>query len=318
MVSGTLCVKLAGVQQSEDWDRPRGDRAAWRRRDTVWLSPRLGIACRVERVLERRDAGRQDAEPTQWGKLRYELDSSLQYSGTLADDRRQEISQAITFRESLAPLLTQPTHYGPQLAALVKKIDYYVEHQPPTPYREAILQVKRRAESARRGESPAVLPEEGPGALPTTATTGALAPDFVASYLTGPGSSRPRAWLGRPVLMVFYSPTSSTAPDVLRFAQRLAVAYPQHVRIVGLSMSSDTAVVRSQSASLGLTFPVIDGSALRVSYGVETTPRFVLLDSANIVRGAWLGWGQETPTEVREELKRWLTPSVQLPPSPKP
>jgi hypothetical protein len=69
---------------------------------------------------------------------------------------------------------------------------------------------------------------------------------------------------------------------------------------------------------LGFTFPVLDGGALRVSYGVETTPKFVLLDSANMVRGGWLGWGQETAAEVREELKRWLAAPVQLPPSPRP
>ena len=36
-VGGQACVKVVGVQQTDEWDRPRGDRGAWRRRDTVWV-----------------------------------------------------------------------------------------------------------------------------------------------------------------------------------------------------------------------------------------------------------------------------------------
>src|SRR5438105_293249 len=51
--NGSLCLKLVGEQQSDDWDRPRADHTAWRRRDTVWVPPQLGVPTRVERVLER-------------------------------------------------------------------------------------------------------------------------------------------------------------------------------------------------------------------------------------------------------------------------
>src|SRR5579862_2152463 len=33
MVDHVQCVRLVGIQQSEDWGSPRGDRAAWQRRD---------------------------------------------------------------------------------------------------------------------------------------------------------------------------------------------------------------------------------------------------------------------------------------------
>jgi hypothetical protein len=317
LVGGSPCLRLAAVQQSADWDRPRGDHTAWRRRDLVWLSSRVGVACRVERLIEHREPNSQD--PTQWGKLRYELDTSLQYSGVLADDRRQEIRQAFAFRDQLTPLLAQPSRFGPQLAALLKRIDYYLEHQPPTPYREAVLQVKRRAEAARRGESPPALPEESaPSTAPSVAAPGQVAPDFVATDLTGSGSARPRSWLGRPVLMVFYNPTSATAPMVLRFAQHLAAAWAHRLVVVGLSVAGNPEVVRRQHDELGLTFPILDGTGLRIGYAIETTPKFVVLDAANIVRGSWLGWGHETPEDVREELKRWMAPAVQLPPTPVP
>src|SRR5262245_24856491 len=54
-VNNTTCIKLIGQQQSDDWDKPRADHAAWRRSETVWLAPQLGVAYRVERVIERRD-----------------------------------------------------------------------------------------------------------------------------------------------------------------------------------------------------------------------------------------------------------------------
>src|SRR5262249_23276949 len=49
---GVTCVKLIGEQQSDDWDQPRADRAAWRRHDAVWLSTQLGVAQKLERVIE--------------------------------------------------------------------------------------------------------------------------------------------------------------------------------------------------------------------------------------------------------------------------
>jgi peroxiredoxin len=268
----------------------------------------------VERVIERR--GPADHEPTQCGKLRYELDSSLVFSGPMAEDRRREITQALTLRDQLVPLLAQPTQHGPQLVNLVKRVDYYSENQPPTPYRPAILQVQRRAESARRGESPPVLFEETAApATPTAATVGQLAPDFIANDLTGSGSARPRRWLGKPVLLIFYNPASPTATEVLRFAQRIWRSYPEHVTVVGLAVG-EIAAAKSQHQDLGLAFPVLDGGGLRISYAVETTPKFVILDSSNIVRGAWLGWGRETPAEVVDELKRWLSVSSVVPATP--
>jgi peroxiredoxin len=303
MVTGTSCLKLVGVQQSEDWDRPRADRTAWRRQDTVWIEPRLGIAYRVERIIERREPAA--IEPTQKSILRYERESSLQYSGQLASDRRQDIAQASAFRASAAPLLPTPAKFGPQLNVLLNKITYYLDHQPPTPYREAVVQVKRRVEAAKRGESPVALPEDSPRSA-LVATIGEAAPDFVASEFPGPGTMRLRSWLGRPVLLVFYNPASSTANDLLRFAQKVSTNYAGKVAVVGLSVSDDADLVQVQRRSLELNIPVLHGSSLRVSYGIETTPKLVLLDANGIVRGAYLGWGRETSAEVIEELRRWL------------
>ena len=101
LCGNVTCIKLIGNQQSDDWDRPRADHAAWRRRDTVWLKPQVWVAQKVERVIERRDPAHRD--PTQRSTVRYELDSSLRYPGRLLDDRRQEILKAKKTQEDARP-----------------------------------------------------------------------------------------------------------------------------------------------------------------------------------------------------------------------
>src|SRR5262249_55864761 len=89
MVNGNSCVKLVGEQQSENWEKPRADHGAWRRTESIWIAHRLGVAHRVERIVERRDPAMR--ESTHKYTVHYELESSLQYPGQLSEERRQEI-----------------------------------------------------------------------------------------------------------------------------------------------------------------------------------------------------------------------------------
>ena len=302
-VGGQTCVKLVGVQQTDDWDRPRGDRGAWRRQDTVWIVPRTGLAARVERVIEQREPARR--EPSQRSVLRYELESALSYPFRLAEDRRQEVRQALAFREAARPMLYEPGRYTKQLAALQKRIASHVENQPATPYREAVLTVRKQVEAARRGEVLPVVHQE-PQHLPSAAAVGERAPDFVATEITGSGSARLGKWKGKAVLLVFYHPTSFTAPDLLRFAQEVHVSLGKHAQVAGLSVSDDTRAVLEQRTALKLSFPILHGAGLRISYAVQTTPHLVLIDANGTVRAAYTGWGRETSAEVLAELRRWL------------
>jgi peroxiredoxin len=303
-VQATRCFVLRGTQQSDGWDAPRADRKAWRRRDTVWLNPRLGFAVRVERVLELREPAA--LEPTQRSTLRYTLETTVQYPGQLFFDRREEIAQALGFAETARPLLPTPARNLPQLAALTEKINYHLENLPPTPYRPAVLQIKARVEAARRGEVPPSLPaERAPG--PRVASLGEPAPEFlIPDFQTGKTTTL-RPWLGKPVVLVFYHPASVTAQELLRFAQQLQDTCPQTVQVLGMCVADDRAAALKQRTDWKLTFPILGGGGLRLSYAVETTPKIMILDADGIVRGAYLGWGGETPLEVATELKRWLT-----------
>jgi peroxiredoxin len=305
MVAGSNCIKLVGEQKSDDWDHPRGDRSAWQRRETVWLSPQLGLAARLDREILQREPAQREA--TQRSRLRFELESSFVLSGPAGDSRRQEVTQALAFRDQLTPLLAQPARYGPHLAALRRRIEQYLESQPETPYRPAILQVKRRVEAAQRGETP---PEPVSEIRPvaTGAAVGQRAPDFLASNFSSGGSVQLRRWMGKPVVLVFYHPASQTAPTILRFAQQLQSKYSQRITVAGMSISDNADQVRRQQAELGLMFPLLSASGLRGSFGVASTPKIIVLDSNNIIRSEHLGWAGsgETAREVEEELRRWL------------
>ena len=301
--NGVSCLKLVGTQQSDDWEHPRADRAAWRRTETVWLAPKAGYAQRVERVLERIEPG--SPEPNLKSVLRYELESSFTYPSTHADDRRREITQALAFRDAVAPFLQNPARSKEALNIVSNRITTFLDNQTATPYREAMAQVKRRVEAAKKGELPVSTPETAV-AVPTVAEIGRLAPDFLAVDMTSTKTTQLRKWLGRPVLLVFYHPASPTGPELLTFSERLAATYPQGISVITLAMSDDDDLVRKQRTELKLTVPALNGVGLRISYNVEATPKLVLLDSQEIVRGQWTGWGPQTPREVLEELKRWL------------
>jgi hypothetical protein len=303
-VNGANCLVLIGQQQSDDWDRPRGDRGAWQRRDTVWLAPQLGIAYRVERVVEHRDPAR--TAPSHRVILRYDLDSRLTYPSDLFASRRQEILQAQKFFDEAAPLLRQPSQHRPQIEAELKRIAYQLEAHPPTPYRQAIIHVQRRLEAARRGEITSEVSAQDAAPEAQVAVVGRPAPDFVATNLLSGQSVRLQRQLGRPLLLCFYDPHTETGAAVLGFAQGLCEKFPGKMTVLGLAVSDDVKEVRRQHAEMRLPFAVLEGNGLHMTYGVDATPRLVLVDASGIVRGLYTGWGPQRSREIGEELQRCL------------
>jgi len=301
MAGNTNCLRLECLQQTVDWNQPGNDRQAWRRRDTVWVSPSLGVAHKFERSIELKSL----REPSQRLLVQYELQTNIQYPGRLFDDRRREILQARTFHMALAPMLPNPAHYPTRTYdAMLAKINHHIDSEPRTPYRDAILQVKRRVESARRGETPAAVGDVIPAAR---MAVGQAAPDFMTTNLLTKESIRLSRFLGRPVVMVFYSPNSTKAEELLRFAQRIQNAYRDTVHVVGFAISDDSEHIRQQGKDYQLTMPILSGKGLRQSYAVEATPKLIVLDADGVVRGSYDGWGPETPELVTQEVATSLT-----------
>lgn len=307
LLGGTTCVKLTGTQQSEHWTTPRADDVAWRRRDTVWIGPRLGIAQKVERVIERRDPGH--TEPTHRSTVTYELTGQpLQWPAQLFEDRQHDIQQARAFWDAAVPLMANPARYAAQLDNLLARINHHLEQPSPTPYREAVVRVKKRVEAAKRGEA---LVTTEPAAVPSAAVVavGKPAPDFVTPDFVTRESARLKNWQGKAIVLVFYNPASDRAADILRFAQQLARAHANDLAVLGLAMSEDGDKVRAQRAELLIKIPVLSGTGLRVSYAVDTTPKMVIIDRDGIVRGTYAGWGLEIQEDLAGELKHWLPPT---------
>jgi peroxiredoxin len=304
-VGGTLCVVLVGVQQSADWDQPRADRTAWRRRDTVWLAPRMGWAHKVERTIDRRQPAR--AEPSHRSVLSYELESSLQFPGQLFDDRRREIQLARSVADVLTPILPQAGQVGAgPFEAILARLERHLQQQPPTPYRQALRQLQLRAEAGRRGEAPPLVAREADTELIPVIGVGKPAPDFLVRDFTTSETARLRRFLGKPVLLLFYDPAARSAEEVLRFGQALCEAFEPHVHVVGMAVCDDADQVLKQRTELRLRLPILAGSGLKLSYAVDATPKLIVLDRGGIVCGSWVGWGPETAATLRDHLKRCL------------
>jgi peroxiredoxin len=300
MCNGTSCLKLSGEQLSEDWDRPRADQTAWRRRDTIWLAPQLGIAYRVERVIERRDPARRD--PTHRLTVRYDLESRIKYPGKFFEDRQNEIEKALKFREEAETLLSQPGPNPLQIEALQNRIARHLE-TGPTPYRLAITHLQTRLESARRGElNPTQVHEEEPLTMPAT-KVGDRVPDFLCTDLTTKESVRLYRKLGKPILIAFYNPATETGKQVLDFCQGMSNRYPKNLTILPMAVTDDPALACRQHAERKLPFPILDGRGLHRTFGVDATPRFVVLDKDGILRTACTGWSPENTREIGNEIR---------------
>ncbi len=302
-VNGTSCVKLVGVQQSDDWDQPRADRVAWWRQDTVWVAPRLGVAYKVERVVKRREPAHK--QPYYQAVLAYELETRSEYPRQIYDDVRREVLQTRDFAATAAPLLVGPAKNAERIDALLGRIKYHTDHHALAiaVYREPLQHLQRRLEAARRGEAaPAVAPGE-PVAASSVASLGKPVPDFLTTDYTSDDTGRLRRFKGKPLLMIFYNPGSPLAESALRLGEDVSASSKGAIGIVGLAMSADRAAVRRQRADLKLTMPLFDGRALRQSYAVEATPKLMVIDADGMLRGSWVGWGEETREAVLKELR---------------
>jgi hypothetical protein len=163
--------------------------------------------------------------------------------------------------------------------------------------------LQRRLEAAKRGEAaPAVALAEPESAL---AAVGKPAPDFITTDFTSSEAGRLRRWKGKPLLMIFYAPSSPLAETVLRLGEEVSITSKGEVGALGMAMAQDGDVVRKQRTNLKLTLPVYNGRGLRQSYAVEATPKIIVIDADGVLRGSWVGWGEETRDGVLKELRQW-------------
>ncbi len=304
---GIACIKLEGVQQSDDWDHPRADQAAWRRRDTLWILPQLNVAHKVERIIEHRDPARE--APTQRTVVRYELESRLKIPARLFEDRRDELLKARKFNDEADVLARQPALHRPRIETLLRQVNDHLQRPSSMYYRKAFMHVKTVLENARKGDALVPNPTEEIVSHSVRAlNVGQRAPDFAVSSLTDEHTARLYSFQGKPVLIVFYKPDTPTGKDVIDYVKDMSEKQPG-VAIMAMAVAPDADSARKQHRDMHLTFPILDGNGMRMTFGADQTPRLVLLDGNGYVRMAQTGWGYHTPCEIEEELER-LNPTV--------
>ena len=301
-VNAERCLKLVMTQQTPDWEKPRGGEVSWQRADTVWASTLDGMARRVHRVVRQRDG--IAATPAVWVETKFELKEQTRIDGRSYARYRREIELAYVTTAEVGPLLRDAAKLGPQVfhTRLAKVDEYLKESDPGTPYREAVLALRRQLDAATRGE---VTPLAGPGTPPAAVrvpAVGDAVPDIRAGGFTLAANR------GKPVVLVFFCPGTETADLSLAVADALQKRYGDRAAVAPLVVFADAAVGVKDRDRLKFTLPVHDGSAAGAAYGVESFPRFLVIDPAGKLHWAFTGVGAETGYLVRDEVDRLLGP----------
>jgi hypothetical protein len=304
-VLGVPCVKLVVRQQSEDWDKPRGDSTAWRRTETIWILPASGLAQKVVREVERREPAH--TEPTSRIVTEYQLLKEARFENFVFQEQLREISQIQKFRDELDELLPEAPQHGPKpFEALLARIDDQLKHHATSSYREALQRERRRALAGHRGEKPIAMVEPMP-AVVNVAVVGKAAPVFAVEEVLSGKAWQLRNWQGKTLVMIFYRPDSQRVETLLTYAESLVRKYNRpDCAVVGFAMLDQPKKVAQLHQDLNLTFPTLNGITLRPGYAVDTTPRLVVVDAQGIVRGIYEGLGPEPQDELEKQIRKCL------------
>lgn len=305
-VQGARCVVIEGTQTPPEWDKPRADRQAWRRKARAWISTTTGLVHRLEKSYERRDAARDYVSLRT--TFRMELDSTLGYPGQLFEDRKREVLMAFQTQEETLSQVDEATRNPRAYDALVRQINTQISDHPSTPYRAALMGVLRKIDLAKKGELAPATQEEAAGSeMIAGPAVGRIAPDFLVPSMDKGGTLSLRNWKNKPILLLFYHPDSPSAISSLAFANELARDTKGKIQVLGLSTLGDVRRVSSQKEAIKLTFPIVDGSGLKISYALDSTPKWYLVDSQGIIRSIQSGWGDEMKADLLREAQGLLS-----------
>jgi hypothetical protein len=253
--------------------------------------------------LERRTTWRTESGELWKSDLVADLDSMpFPIPTAQFQDRRREILESIRFAKDLAELMKphgEPDFQG--YDSLIRRMDRYTSRG--TPYVKAIHSLRRRAEQARNGERPpeplVIRTRTEP---PKPAEDGQSAPDFTASDFAGGASLKFNELRGRPIVLVFFKPSSKLAVPVLKYVQATMSPYAGRVHVAALAVESDLPALTKLRNDLKLSFPIYDGRATLSLFAGRSTPRAIVLDKAGTVNMILPGWNGEFPELIHKEL----------------
>lgn len=305
-VTAERCTLLVMNQHHPNWAKPVGGKSAWHRADAVWVSTLDGTARKVHRVIRHRDGLAK--ELAAWVEVKYELKTQTRVIRSSFNRYRRDVETAFAASAEVAPFLPDAVRHGPDFfETRLKKIDdYLAAANASSPYRAAVEAVRRQLDAARRGETvtkPAAPVGLAPAAVPKRVAwpePGQIAPDFTA------GNFRLADNRGKPAVLVFFKPGSDTTDLALAVANALHEKYGTKAAILPLAVWGDPEAGTKGRRKLGV--PIYDGTQAETAYGIESVPRFVVVDGRGVVRWTFRGVGAETGYSAREQLERLLAP----------
>lgn len=298
------CLKLAGRQQSESWKRP--GMAGWLREDLVWLKLKGGYAVRIERKWEVRDEGR-DGGMNSVLVMDLETFNPAMVPPTEAAARQVEIRQTLQYADAYADLLQRP-HDRRAFVNLLAAMQTHVNNRTRTPYREALLTLRRNVEIAQTGERPPEPVIVSVLAPPRPADVGQQAPDFLLTDMVSGTTNRLNRLQGQPIVLLIFKPTSPTVRYLLAYADEAASVYAGKAHVLALAVGGDPGAVVQLRSQLRVKVPILDGREALGRFAGDATPRTVILDKFGTVVSITPGWGGEYPVRFGNQLKELLQP----------
>lgn len=304
---GCRCIRLLGEQRAANWDQ--AGQPSWRREDRIWLQLQSGFASKIERIIQQRD---ESGEIIQTSKTTLELENSYNpvfHPGGIFKVRHSTIERAVELTR-LFDELQQPGGVNDQLGydGLLNRIDFALKHATDTPYRAALVSLRRQAQAAHSGERPPTpFANDKTQAPPRPLAVGQVLPQVVLTSLDRAERIRLADLRGKPSLLVFIKGTSATIDYVLRYLAAAEIHYAGAVRIVPLVVEGESAV-RARTAHLKIAPPLFDGVELFRALAGETTPMAIIADKYGTTRLIAPGWGGEYPDWFDREIQKILKP----------
>jgi hypothetical protein len=301
------CRLLIGNQMSADWLKPVGGQTAWHRADAVWVSTQDGTARKVHRVIRQRDGNSET--PAAWVEVKYELKDHARLGGRTFERNRNEAEIAYAALAEAALLAPDAARLNPKLfETRLAKLDAHIEEVDHAgPYHEALLAARRLLDDARCGRIASLQPIVTTAVMPPTKPAGPepgqLAPDFTS------GNFRLAEHKGKPVVLVFFRPGGETTDLSLSIANALEKRYGGRAAVVPLVVFGEMSAANAARDRLKFPVQLYSGAAVAAPYGVETVPRFILIDGVGKVRWTFAGVGAETGFLLKEEVDRLVNPA---------
>jgi hypothetical protein len=312
-INAEQCQKLVMNQHPADWDKPSVGQFAWHRADAVWVSTQDATSRKVHRVIRQWDGPSKlrgvDVPPAARNEVIYELKGHEKLSGRTYDRTRLDVEVAYAALSDASLLVRDAGKLAPRVfETKLAKLDAYLdETSPGSPFREAIIAARRTVDAARRGDFAAPPPTPSPP--PQTQREKWLEIGQIAPNVRF-GNQQLSDQKGRPAVLIFLKPGGETTDLSLAIAGALQKRYGDDVLVVPLVMFGETSAALKARNRLNLNIPLYDGTSAATTYGVETVPRFALIDSTGKVKWTFTGAGAETGFLIKEQVDRLARPVI--------